>query len=65
MCDFLMYHIGPLTSSRNDDDDDDDDDDSGGQSTTALVGEIIGSIMGMLIMICCITWYCYLYCHYS
>ena len=54
-----MYHIGPPTSLGNDDGGD------GGQSTAALVGEIIGAILGMLIMICCISWYCYLWCNSS
>ena len=65
MCDYLMYHIGPPNSPGNDNGGDGDDDDGGGQSTAALVGEIIGGILGMLIMICCISWYCYLWCNSS
>ena len=57
-----MYHIGPQNSPGNDDGGSGDD---GGQSTAALVGEIIGGILPILIMICCISWYCYLWCSSS
>ena len=54
---FEIYHIESPTSPGNNE----GGDDVGGQSIAALVGEIIGGILGMLIMIFCVSWYCYLW----
>ena len=60
---FEIYHIGPPTYPGNSEGGDSNGDDDDGQSTAAIIGETIGGILGMLIMICCISWYCYLWCN--
>lgn len=39
----------------------DDGDDDGGQSTGAIVAEVIGSIIGAILIIGCVSFCCYIF----